>query len=191
MDLDAAGAKGVEGTLRRDRQGLNAVEILGRPCRCTSPAETMVVTTPWRRPAPRHGIARRTHARPLFGSTWPGCVRPPLLRPGSPHPRMSSNTRALRGMAMVCWYLNRNGDLVLSLWAKEPRIRRADRPRCKARTRRGKPCGAPVVWDKHLDQPRNDRCRMHGGLSTGPKTAAGRDSIRASNRRRAYKTKQT
>lgn len=51
---------------------------------------------------------------------------------------------------------------------------KASRPRCGARTREGTPCQAPVVWDYKNRKPRNGRCRMHGGLSTGPKTAEGR-----------------
>jgi hypothetical protein len=43
-------------------------------------------------------------------------------------------------------------------------------PRCGATTRRGTSCQAPVMP--------NGRCRLHGGLSTGPKTAEGIDRIR-------------
>jgi len=39
-------------------------------------------------------------------------------------------------------------------------------PRCGARTRNGTPCRCPAVRSKK-------RCRLHGGLSTGPTTAAG------------------
>lgn len=46
---------------------------------------------------------------------------------------------------------------------------RSERPRCGARTRSGDPCKAPVVWDDEHNRPRNGRCRVHGGLSTGPK----------------------
>src|SRR5947209_123450 len=42
--------------------------------------------------------------------------------------------------------------------------------RCGARTRRGTPCQCPAM--------RNGRCRLHGGLSTGPKTAEGIERIR-------------
>src|SRR3954447_18837591 len=42
--------------------------------------------------------------------------------------------------------------------------------RCGARNRRGSPCGSPAM--------RNGRCRLHGGLSTGPKTAEGIERIR-------------
>lgn len=53
----------------------------------------------------------------------------------------------------------------------EPRqAARAPRRQCGARTRVGRPCRAPARD--------NGRCRMHGGLSTGPKTAEGRERIR-------------
>src|SRR5277367_3924033 len=42
--------------------------------------------------------------------------------------------------------------------------------RCGARNRRGTDCGSPAM--------RNGRCRLHGGLSTGPKTADGIKRIR-------------
>jgi hypothetical protein len=63
--------------------------------------------------------------------------------------------------------------------------RKQQRPRCGAKTRSGRPCRAPAVWDRLHHRPRNGRCRMHGGLSTGPRTKAGKARIAASNRRRA------
>ncbi len=39
---------------------------------------------------------------------------------------------------------------------------KSDRPGCGAKTRAGTPCQAGVV-------PGKRRCRLHGGLSTGPK----------------------
>lgn len=53
-----------------------------------------------------------------------------------------------------------------------------------ARTRKGSPCQAPSVWSKENDKARNGRCKLHGGLSTGPKTEVGKEAIRASNKRR-------
>jgi hypothetical protein len=44
--------------------------------------------------------------------------------------------------------------------------------RCGARTRAGTPC-------LRRDLQSNGRCRLHGGLSTGPKTDAGRKRARA------------
>ena len=62
-----------------------------------------------------------------------------------------------------------------SAWRRHRLTRRCDRPRCGAKRKRdGKPCEAPVVWDVERDAPRNGRCRMHGGASTGPKTPEGR-----------------
>ena len=43
-------------------------------------------------------------------------------------------------------------------------------PRCEARTRTCAPCRAPAMA--------NGRCRMHGGASTGPRTAEGIERIR-------------
>ena len=65
-----------------------------------------------------------------------------------------------------------------SFYEEQWRPRKADRPRCGARTRKGTPCRAPAVHDGR-------RCRIHGGLSTGPRTDVGRAVIAASNRRRA------
>ena len=42
--------------------------------------------------------------------------------------------------------------------------------RCGAKTRRGTRCQCPAMA--------NGRCRLHGGLSTGPKTAEGIERIR-------------
>ena len=58
------------------------------------------------------------------------------------------------------------------------------RPRCGAKTRSGRPCQARAVWDKQHNRPRNGRCRMHGGLSTGPRTPEGHARC-AEGRRRA------
>ena len=55
---------------------------------------------------------------------------------------------------------------------------------CGARTRSGRPC-------KAKSEPGRKRCRMHGGLSTGPKTEAGRDRIADAQRRRWQKARAT
>jgi hypothetical protein len=51
-------------------------------------------------------------------------------------------------------------------------------PRCGARTRAGECCRQPAM--------RNGRCRMHGGLSTGPRTAAGRARCAAARRTHGF-----
>lgn len=53
----------------------------------------------------------------------------------------------------------------------------AERPICGARCRDGHPCKRMTITDK-------TRCHCHGGLSTGPRSAAGRAAIAESNRRR-------
>jgi len=62
------------------------------------------------------------------------------------------------------------------LWIGE--VPKAKRPLCGAKTRKGTPCQARAVDGK-------ERCRLHGGCSTGAKTAEGRARISESNRRRA------
>lgn len=52
----------------------------------------------------------------------------------------------------------------------------ARRP-CKAMTRAGMPC-------RLQSEPGRQRCRLHGGLSTGPKTAEGKKRIAAAQRLR-------
>jgi hypothetical protein len=52
-----------------------------------------------------------------------------------------------------------------------------DRPRCGALTGSGTPCLLKVEAGKR-------RCRLHGGLSTGPRTVAGKARIAAAQRRR-------
>ena len=46
--------------------------------------------------------------------------------------------------------------------------------RCGAKTRLGAPCAKFPMEGKR-------RCRLHGGLSTGPKTVAGKAAISAAN----------
>ena len=47
---------------------------------------------------------------------------------------------------------------------------------CGAKTRAGTPC-------KIKDLYRNGRCKLHGGLSTGPKTEAGKEWSRINGRK--------
>lgn len=67
---------------------------------------------------------------------------------------------------------------------------RSSWPRCAARTRTGKPCKAPPARDTRRDpvcgwyRPvKSGRCRLHGGLSTGP-TPEGRRRIAEAARAR-------
>jgi hypothetical protein len=85
---------------------------------------------------------------------------------------------------MPAVYIDRNGNIRFSLFCDDPRVPRSERGACGAKTRKGTPCQAPPVWNKSQDKARNGRCKLHGGLSTGAKTEAGKEAIRASNRRR-------
>ena len=56
------------------------------------------------------------------------------------------------------------------------------RPPCGARCRDGHPCEASAVWCAATGAARNGRCRLHGGLSTGPRTPDGRARVAAATR---------
>ena len=63
---------------------------------------------------------------------------------------------------------------MVDVLSEEPLTTHRRRPRCGAKTRKGTPCQAPAVWNLERDKPRNGRCRMHGGLSSGPRTEEGK-----------------
>jgi hypothetical protein len=52
------------------------------------------------------------------------------------------------------------------------RVPKRDRPLCSARCRDGHPCRARIALNPHTGKL-SSRCRMHGGLSTGPRTPEG------------------
>ncbi|WP_338026748.1 HGGxSTG domain-containing protein [Comamonas aquatica] len=57
---------------------------------------------------------------------------------------------------------------------------------CGARTRKGTPCKSKVLY-------RGGRCKLHGGLSTGPKTKKGKAASRRNGKKggRPRKNRQT
>lgn len=68
-------------------------------------------------------------------------------------------------------------DALAEIAARDTLLRRRPRvelPKCGARTRSGQPCAAPPYREPGELAVRNGRCRMHGGLSTGPRTGFGR-----------------
>lgn len=97
----------------------------------------------------------------------------------------------LEPYAHTSWTLDGGLNLVTGydIWSGQIRLwwsrTKRERPRCGAKCRGGSLCQAPPVWDKRRDRPINGRCRMHGGLSTGPKTEEGRQRIAESNRSRS------
>lgn len=67
-------------------------------------------------------------------------------------------------------------ELAVALTSNKPSCMSPDQ-RCGARTRKGAPCKAKAL-------PGKTRCKFHGGMSTGPKTAEGRQRIAEAQRRR-------
>ncbi|HBD9320249.1 TPA: HGGxSTG domain-containing protein [Legionella pneumophila] len=88
---------------------------------------------------------------------------------------------------MAAMYFDKNFNIRISLFANSPRLRRSERGKCNAKTRKNTLCKSPPIWDNFSDSAVNGRCKLHGGLSTGPKTEAGRQAIRESNRRRKWR----
>lgn len=85
---------------------------------------------------------------------------------------------------MACFVCNNRGcqrfnDLGLN--DKGKALPEDQRPECGAKTKTGEPCLEPVV-------PGTRRCRLHGGLSTGPKTTAGRERVRQAQLKRWAKS---
>lgn len=60
-------------------------------------------------------------------------------------------------------------------------------PRCGAKTRRGTPCQRAKERNPHTGYLK--KCRLHGGLSSGPRTAEGRARIAAANWRHGQRSK--
>lgn len=63
-------------------------------------------------------------------------------------------------------------------------------PLCQARCKDGHPCRARVVRNKYTGK-QSERCRMHGGYSTGPRTTKGKAaSLAALARGRATRSRR-
>jgi hypothetical protein len=90
--------------------------------------------------------------------------------PASKGRHTCSSRRCMMGVA--CRELR-----ALGLRGDRSPLPRKERPVCGARNRQGKPCAGRV-------EPGKRRCRFHGGLSTGPRTAEGRARIAEAQRRR-------
>ena len=123
------------------------------------------------------------HAR-VVKWRWTGAIRtvvhpsPPLAAKveilGNKHPIISGpkESKVVSNYDTQGWLKNGNpqGD-----------FRKA--PRCGVKTRAGTGCQCPAMP--------NGRCRLHGGLSTGPKTAEGIERIRLAVTKHGRYTKQS
>jgi hypothetical protein len=117
-----------------------------------------------------------------------------MIRGCSPLAPMSAVKRTFTTQkARASWALKGSDNLMAGydIWSGKIRLwyrPKRERPRCGAKCRDGSLCNAPPVWNRHLDRAVNGRCRMHGVLSTGPKTEEGRQRIAESNRARRRNT---
>ncbi len=83
---------------------------------------------------------------------------------------MAKMTRLVMSMIMAAFGLDDTGNP----------LPKSKRPLCGARTRSDRPCKAHLV-------PGKRRCRLHGGLSTGPKSQEGCERIAQAQRQRWQK----
>jgi len=70
--------------------------------------------------------------------------------------------------------VTRNEELRLSLSPHNAAANQTHASEVGCKDTRGSPCQAPAVSNKVNDRPVNGRCKLHGGLSTGPKTQEGK-----------------
>ena len=102
------------------------------------------------------------------------------LRP-VPFP-VGSDKRRARIAHILRYTLHTYREAVAQIVARNKQAQNTPVPgeRCEARTRRGTPCQCKAMG--------NGRCRLHGGLSTGPTTAEGKAAA-AANLPNAKQTK--
>lgn len=79
--------------------------------------------------------------------------------------------------ARASWAVRCDDIALFRLTARLTAISARRRVLCGAKTRQGTPCRCKSV-------PGKQRCKLHGGLSTGAKTAEGRERIAKAQRRR-------
>lgn len=82
----------------------------------------------------------------------------------------------VRARVMGCFAVPRSTRAHASWGASQKERKEMKPPRCGAKTRRGTACQAAAIWSTRSH--RYTRCKNHGGLSTGPKTAEGIERIR-------------
>lgn len=99
-----------------------------------------------------------------------------------PGPLKEGTAAYRRWLRAALWFLAQWEEAKAPGYGRTPK---AQRPRCGAKCRDGHPCQALPVWDREKDRPRNGRCRLHGGLSTGPRTEEGKRRAREGARRGA------
>ena len=99
-----------------------------------------------------------------------------------------SYARASWGFSLASWGITAMSeywiDAISERFYKRRNTKRSKRPKCGAKCRDGHACRAPAVWDKQQNCPRNGRCKLHGGKSTGPRTPEGKARIAEAQRER-------
>jgi hypothetical protein len=109
----------------------------------------------------------------------------------SPSDRVELLSRGRLGPLPHLWGASHAFAHVMGSWVARRNVRQVRHvgekiSRCgaRARSRGGEPCQAPPVLHPETGLPRNGRCKLHGGRSTGPRTIEGRRRVAEAQRRR-------
>lgn len=94
------------------------------------------------------------------------------------HLRLPHFLTTTRPRVMESWLKEAHNPSWTEAWLLKQKIAQASvRVSCGARTRQGTPCKAKSVKGKK-------RCKLHGGLSTGPRTKEGKQAISTAQKNR-------
>ncbi len=173
-----------EGAIRARAKREGWQRDLAAACRAEIRRRLAMIPPPDPEPVPEPTPAKQ---RPLTAAEWLAKWFPPtaaevraeMLAMQREH--MADFTARCRSWGEKRLYKDIDGNVLELGWNPPKR----DRDRCGARTRAGGTCKAPAVWGK-------ERCRMHGGLSCGPRTPEGKARSLAAAREgyRRWRAKQ-
>ncbi len=120
-------------------------------------------------PAPEHLRTLRARVGALARACLDAAARADVMASALSDPDAADLPSDARGVAAseLARLRGVEGERASALAAARSELRAASRAvRCGARCRDGHPCGAP-------GRGRGGRCKLHGGASTGPRTAEG------------------
>ena len=143
------------------------------------PSSNGSFATPQRAPGrSRHGVQTQNRPRSLAASVC-SAVRAGEWTCDQALHRLVARAAMCPASVREALAVLRAVDALAAIVARVPltvcRAPRRRRPRCGARCRDGHPCAAAVVVQRTDEGVHYAaRCRMHGGLSTGPRTPEGR-----------------
>ena len=129
----------------------------------------------------QHGEAPAEPVASAAAQPVPEAAPAPERAPGPPSAAWIAEARAGAAQRRKEWSAEQSRRWRAAQAPQRPQ--KEERPHCGARTRAGGQCQARAVWLAGAAAPRNGRCRMHGGLSTGARTEGGQRRAREGGER--------